>query len=84
MFNRQLLTTIYKATVVPITICSVTMSVYSRAYSDEYDYAYGYRKFNMVEYFTGITESTLFGCCIGAFYPVGIPGLIGYLYLTET
>lgn len=83
MFNRQLLTTIYKATVVPITICSVTMSVYSRAYSDEYDYAYEYRKFNLPEYITGITESTLFGCCVGAFYPVGIPALIGYLYLTE-
>jgi hypothetical protein len=83
MLTQQLLTTIYKATVVPVTICSVTMSVYSRAYADEYDYAYGKRKFTMFQYMTGLTESTLFGYCIGTIYPVGIPALIGYLYLTE-
>ena len=83
MFGRQLLTEFYKSTVVPVTICSVTMSVYSRAYSDQCDYAIGNKKFTMFQYLLGMTESTLFGCCIGAIYPIGIPALAGYLYLTE-
>jgi hypothetical protein len=83
MFNRQLLTAFYKATVIPVTICSVTMSVYSRAYADEHDYTLGKRKFTMVQYLLGITESTLFGYCIGTIYPIGIPAVAGYLYLTE-
>ena len=83
MFNIQLLTAFYKATVIPVTICSVTMSVYSRAYADEYDYTLGKRKFTMVEYVSSLVESTLFGCCIGATYPIGIPAVAGYLYLTE-
>ena len=83
MFSRQLLTEFYRATVVPITICSVTMSVYSRAYSDNCDYASGKRKFTMFQYVIGMAESTLFGCCIGTMYPIGIPAVAGYLYLTE-
>jgi hypothetical protein len=83
MFSRQLLTEFYRATVVPVTICSVTMSVYSRGYSDSYEFVYGKKKFTAVEYVTSLIESTLFGCCVGTTYPIGIPALAGYLYLTE-
>ena len=83
MFSRHILTEFYKATVVPVTICSVTMSVYSRGYSDSYEFIYGKRQFTMVEYVASLVESTLFGCCIGATYPIGIPAVAGYLYLTE-
>ena len=83
MWNRQLLSTFYKSTVIPVTYCTVALSVYSLGYSDMVESIIYHHKPNMITYTFNIIESSAFGCCIGIIYPVGIPATIGYLYTTR-
>ena len=81
---KMRLTAIYKSTVIPITYCTVTLSVYSRGYSDRMESLLYNREIPFLKYATALFESSLVGYCIGIMYPVGIPAAIGYLYLTDT
>lgn len=83
MLNMQILTKIYKPTVIPVTYCTVGLSVYSRGYSDRIENMIYKREITFFKYTVNLVESSLFGYCIGIMYPVGIPAYIGYLYLTE-
>ena len=81
---KMRLTTIYKSTVIPVTYCTVILSVYSRGYSDRMESLLYNREIPFLKYTLVFLESSLLGYCIGITYPVGIPASIGYLYLTET
>ena len=81
---RQLFNTIYRATVTPVTYCTVGLSVYSRGYSDSVESILYSREITMSKYTINMVESAIIGYCVGIAYPVGIPASIGYLYLTET
>ena len=84
MWSHKFLTTIYKATVIPVTMCTVTLSVYTAGYADHDDILRDRREFTMFQFARRTIESAMFGYCVGIMYPVGIPACIGYLYLTET
>ena len=83
MWNRQLLSTIYKSTVIPVTCYTIALSVYSRGYSDRIESIIYQRETSMFTYTFNMIESAVFGYCIGMLYPVGIPATIGYLYATR-
>jgi len=83
MWNKQLIYTIYNATVIPVTCCTVTLSVYSRGYSDTIGYVYDKQRLTFFQYANQIAQSAMVGYFIGIIYPVGIPACIGYLYMTE-
>ena len=86
MLNKQLFTAIYKATVIPVTCCTVPLSVYSRGYSDQCDRMLSKPPppYTIYTHVISLLESGLLGYCIGITYPIGIPGIIAYIYLTET
>ena len=83
MWNRQIISKLYKSTVVPVTYCTVGLSVYSRGYSDIIDIILHRPKLSIFKYTCSIIESSLWGYCIGITYPIGIPATIGYLYVTR-
>jgi hypothetical protein len=68
---------IFQKTVKPVTAIITTCTVYTKGYYD----AVTDLQFNRQPSFTGIllgvTESSLFGYCIGMTYPVSVPIIIG-------
>jgi len=74
---------IYKTTVTPVTLCTATISVYTRGYSDGCDYKKNIKNVSALQTVLQVSQAALVGYCIGITYPIGIPSYIGYLYLYD-
>lgn len=75
---------IYQKSVKPATAIITTFTVYTKGYYD----AVTDLQLNRMPSFTGIlrgvTESSLFGYCIGMTYPVSVPIIIGsFAYISK-
>jgi hypothetical protein len=84
MWNRQIIYKFYKTTVMPVTCCTVSLSVYSRGYSDRMESVINQHKTSTFIYVCNMIESSLWGYCVGVMYPIGIPATIVYLYVNDT
>ncbi len=67
----------------PVTCCTVGLSVYSRGYSDRMESVINQHNISTFTYTCSMIESSLWGYCIGIMYPIGIPATIGYVYATR-
>lgn len=73
----------YTRTVKPITGISVIVSVYSNGYSNGVDLLLDDNKrLSFVPFVLDLAQSAVIGSCIGIIYPVSIPLLVTYEYMT--
>ena len=70
---------IYQKTVKPATAIITTFTVYTKGYYDAVTDLHLNRPPSFTGILLGITESSLFGYCIGVTYPVSVPIIIGSL-----
>ena len=68
---------IFQKTVKPVTAIVTTFTVYSKGYYDAVTDLHLNRPPSFTGILLGITESSLFGYCIGMTYPVSVPIIIG-------
>ena len=76
--------TIYQKTVKPMTTLTTILTVYTKGYYDAVTDLQLNRAPSFTGILLGITESSLFGYCIGVTYPVSIPIIIcSFAYISK-
>jgi len=73
----------YRVTVKPVTALVTIFAVYAKGYYDAVTDLQFNRPPSFVGILLGITESSLFGYCVGMTYPISIPIVIVYLNKTK-
>jgi hypothetical protein len=75
---------VFQKTVKPMTAFTTMLTVYTKGYYDAVTDLHLNRMPSFTSILLGVTESSLFGYCIGMTYPVSIPIIIGsFAYISK-